>query len=475
MSFEVIKQNVTTSSMEVLALKGRHVRLLWDTQHMLPVAMTLPDVPPGAGAGPVRYRPNDKEEAIMRDRTRTTISVGASVALALAVLPAGGLAQDASPAGFPTPLLPTIDLSTVGGEGEGELNIIGWVGYAEDGVNVPEYDWVNGFEAATGCKVNFKTDDTSDQMVTDMRTGAYDGVSASGDASLRLISAGDVVEVDVSAIPGFGDIAPFLQDAPHYVVDGKHYGVPHGWGGNTLMYNTEVVTPAPTSWDVVFDPAKAAAYSGLITAYNAPIYIADAALYLKAHQPELGITDVYELTTEQLDAAVALLKAQAPHVGQYWDLFGVEIDNFTSGLSALGTTWPYQVNALKAGGVPVEAVVPSEGMTGWADTWMLSSAAKNPNCMLKWMAWMITPEVQAQVAEYFGEAPANPLACQYLDVGYGSYQLPGFCDLYGVNDPAFYDSIDFWKTPQTDCGDERGETCTDFELWTNKWTEIRGG
>ena len=82
--------------------------------------------------------------------------------------------------------------------------------------------------------------------------------------------------------------------------------------------------------------------------------------------------------------------------------------------------------------------------------------------------------MQAQVAEYFGEAPANPLACQYLDVGYGSYKLPGFCDLYGVNDPAFYDSISFWKTPQTACGDDRGDTCTDFELWTNKWTEIRG-
>jgi putative spermidine/putrescine transport system substrate-binding protein len=410
----------------------------------------------------------------MRGRTRTCAGLGASFALALMVLPAGALAQGSSPAGFPTPLLPTIDLSAVGGPGEGALNLIAWIGYAEDGTSVPEYDWVNGFEQATGCQVSVKVDDTSDQMVTDMRTGAYDGVSASGDASLRLISAGDVAAIDVSTIPGFSDVAPFLQDAPHYVVDGKHYGVPHGWGGNSLMYNTETVTPAPTSWDVVFDPAKAEAYTGLVTAYNSPIYIADAALYLKAHNPELGITDVYELTPEQLDAAVELLKAQAPFVGQYWDLFGVEIDNFTTGLSAVGTTWPYQVNALQAGGIPVAAVVPTEGMTGWADTWMMSSKAANPNCMQKWMAWMLTPEVQAQVAEYFGEAPANPQACQYLDVGYGSYQLPGFCEKYGVTDPAFYGSIAFWKTPQTACGDDRGDTCTDYEVWTNKWTEIKG-
>jgi len=412
----------------------------------------------------------------VRDRTRTYAGLGASVALALAVLPTGMLAQSASPAasGLPRPLLPTIDLSKVGGKGEGQLNLIVWAGYAEDGSNLSEYDWVHGFQDATGCTVNAKPDDTSDQMVTDMRTGSYDGVSASGDATGRLIAAGDVAEIDTSAMPGFSDVAPFLQNAPHYVVDGKHYGVPHGWGGNSLMYNTDIVKPAPTSWDVVFDPAKAAAYSGLITAYDSPIYIADAALYLKAHQPDLGITDVYELTQPQLDAAVALLTAQRPFVGQYWSLFGTEIDNFTNGISAVGTTWPHQVNTLKASGLPVEAVVPSEGMTGWADTWMLSTEAKNPNCMLKWMAWMLTPEVQAQVAENFGEAPANPLACKYLDVGYGTYQLQDFCTKYGVNDPSFYNSISFWKTPQAACGDSRGDTCTDYELWTNKWTEIKG-
>lgn len=408
---------------------------------------------------------------------RAWIVAGASLVLAATTVPAA-LAQDASPSGFPVPLVPTIDLSAVGGEGEGQLDLIAWVGYVERGENLPEYDWVTAFEQQTGCQVNVKIDDTSDQMVTDMRSGGgatYDGVSASGDASLRLINAGDVAEIDVSVIPGFADVAPFLQDAPHYVVDGKHYGVPHGYGNNYLMYRTDEVDPAPTSWDVVFDETAAAPYVGRITAYDAPIYIADAALYLKAHQPDLGITDVYELTPEQLDAAVALLKTQAPWVGKYWSLFGDEIDNFTNGSTVVGTSWPYQVNALKAAGVPVEAVVPTEGMTGWADTWMMSANAPHPNCMQKWMAWMLTPEVQAQVAEYFGESPANPKACQYLDVGYGSYQLPGFCDAYGVNDPAMYESTAFWRTPLVDCGDERGETCTDFDTWTAKWTEIRGG
>jgi putative spermidine/putrescine transport system substrate-binding protein len=242
------------------------------------------------------------------------------------------------------------------------------------------------------------------------------------------------------------------------------------------MYRTDQVTPAPTSWNVVFDATASAPYAGKITAYDSPIYIADAALYLKSHNPALGITDPYELTTDQLQAAVDLLKAQHANIGKYWSLFSDEIDNFKSGATVVGTTWPYQVNTLKGmtPPVPVEAVVPSEGMTGWADTWMMSAHAQHPNCMLKWMAWMITPEVQAQVAENFGEAPANPKACTYLDAGYGPYQFKNFCTLFSVNDPGYYGQIAFWKTPLPDCGDSRGQTCTDYSTWTQRWTEIKG-
>ena len=363
------------------------------------------------------------------------------------------------------------------GPGEGALNLIIWAGYAEDGSNVAGYDWVHPFETATGCKVNSKPAGSSDEMVTLMRQGGgtvYDGVSASGDATLRLIGNGDVAAVDTSLFPDFADVASFLQNAPHYFVGGKHYGVPHGWGGNSLMYRTDVINPAPTSWDVVFDPAASAAYTGKITDYDSPIYIADAALYLKAHQPALGITDPYELNQAQFDAAVALLKQQHASVGDYWSDYLKEIDNFTSKAIVVGTTWPYQVNALVGAGVPVAAVVPSEGMTGWADTWMMSAKAQHPNCMLKWMGWMLTPAAQSMVAESFGESPANPKACDALNKGVSDYALPDFCNLYHVTDASYYGSIAFWKTPIADCGDSRGQTCIDYSVWTQKWTEIKG-
>ncbi len=410
-------------------------------------------------------------------------SVAASAAPSAAPSAAASAAASAAPSystgqyGTIKPLKPAVDLSTVGGAGEGALNLIIWAGYAENGKNVPEYDWVTAFQNETGCKVQTKIGNTSDEMVTLLRQGGgstYDGVSASGDATLRLIANGDVAAIDPATIPGFGDVAPFLQNAPHYVVNGKHYGVPHGWGGNTLLYRSDIVKPAPTSWNIVFDPTASQPYQGKLTAYDSPIYIADAALYLKAHNPDLGITDPYELTQPQFDAAVALLTAQRPWIGKYWSLFSDEIDNFKSGATVAGTTWPYQYNALLGEKVAVGSVVPSEGMTGWADTWMMSSHAAHPNCMQKWMAWMITPEVQAQVAEYFGEAPANPKACKYLDPTYGSYGLKDFCKAYSVNDPNFYNTIAFWKTPLADCGDSRGQTCVDYSAWTTAWTGIKG-
>ncbi|MEA2461110.1 MAG: putative spermidine/putrescine transport system substrate-binding protein [Actinomycetota bacterium] len=363
-------------------------------------------------------------------------------------------------------------LPTSIGEGEGALNLIAWSGYVESGQNDPNYDWVTEFQKDTGCKVKVKYGDTSDQMVTLMRQGGgsiYDGVSASGDASLRLISGGDVAEINMDLIDGFDDVMSSLQSPGHNTVDGKHYGVPYLWGPNVLMYNTDVVKEEPTSWDVTWEADSP--YAGQITAYDSPIFIADAALYLKAHNPDLGITDPYELTSEQLDAAVELLKTQSDLVSKYWAAYSDEIDGFSAGDMSIGTSWPYQVGVLQADKVPVDAVIPEEGVTGWADTWMMSSNAPHPNCMYKWMNWTMTPEVQSAVGAWFGGTPSITSACKLLEDQLGKDVAT---DTYHCGDDEFLGTIALWKTPVTDCGDDRGETCTDYTEWTQRWQEVRG-
>jgi putative spermidine/putrescine transport system substrate-binding protein len=351
------------------------------------------------------------------------------------------------------------------GKGEGQVDLIAWAGYVEDGSTDPAYDWVTPFEKKTGCQVNVKLGNTSDEMVTLMRTGNYDGVSASGDATLRLAQGGDVDPVNVDLVPNYKDIFPALKDQTWNTVDGVHYGIPHGRGANLLMWNTDQIKENLDSWSAVFD--ESSKYKGKLTAYDSPIYIADAAVYLRSTRPELGIEDPYALDEEQFNAAVDLLKEQRENIGEYWFAYTEEQNAFANGDSEIGTTWQVIANLLEADNVPVKTVLPKEGATGWSDTWMISSEAKHPNCMYKWFDWVVSPKVNAQIAEYFGEAPANAKACDET-------ADPKHCDIYHADDEAFFDQVEYWNTPTADCGDDRGDVCKDYSEWVQAWTEVKG-
>src|SRR4051794_23877460 len=351
------------------------------------------------------------------------------------------------------------------GKGEGKLNIIAWAGYAEDGSTDPKVDWVTPFEKATGCQVNVKTGNTSDEMVTLMRTGQYDGVSASGDATLRLIAGGDVAPVNTDLIPNYKDVFQGLKDQPWNSIDGKPYGIPHGRGANLLMWRPDKVKPAPDSWGAVFDANSP--YKGKVTAYDNPIYIADAALYLKATQPDLGIENPYELDDKQFQAAVDLLKRQRGIIGEYWSDYTKEQAAFTSGDSVIGTTWQVIANLLEADKVPVKTLLPKEGATGWSDTWMIASEAKHPNCTYMWMNHIISPKANAEVAEWFGEAPANAKSCEQT-------ADPNHCKVFHADDENYFSKVSYWTTPRKDCGDDRGAVCKDYSEWVQAWTDIKG-
>jgi putative spermidine/putrescine transport system substrate-binding protein len=356
------------------------------------------------------------------------------------------------------------ELSKVG-KGEGALSLISWAGYVE-----PE--WVKPFEQKTGCKVSDKEAGTSDEMVELMRTGQYDGVSASGNATARLVGGGDVAPVNVSLVPNYKTIFSDLKNQPYNTFEGVHYGIPHGRGANLLMWNGEDVKPAPDSWNVTLDPTVAAKYKGKISQYDDPMSIAEAAVYLKFHEPNLGIENPYELNEEQFEAAVGLMKEQRANVGEYWGDAAKQIQAFGSGDNQVGTTWQYQYFALKAEGKPMAAspasqgFLPKEGATGWSDTWMISSEAKHPNCMYMWMNWIVSPQANSEVAEFFGEAPAQSLACEHT-------AEKDFCAKYHAENPGFWKRVYYWETPVAECGN--GESgCKDYNDWVQAWTAIKG-
>ncbi len=405
--------------------------------------------------------------AIVVGACSTAGTSGGSPGLSAAA-PTPGASTEASAAGSAAS-----SASTGGtvGEGEGSLNLVAWTGYVVGGTGgeqVKGYDWVTPFETATGCKVTVKVGLDSGNMVQLMKTGQYDGVSASGDATLRLIAGGDVAPVDFAKIPNYASVFEGLKNQPYNTVDGVGYGVPHGRGANVLMYDPTVVTTPPDSWSVVFDANSP--YKGKVTAYNYAIYIADAALYLMKTQPDLKITNPYALDKDQLAAAVALLKVQKTLIGKYWGTAQEEIDGFANGDMAIGTAWLYQQNTINAaGGKQVASVTPKEGATGWSDTWMISTKAAHPNCMYKWMDYIISPKANADVTVYFGEAPVSAGACVEADK-----QAAGWCDQFHAADEAYFKNIWYWNTPTVTCLDGRGDICTDFDAWTQAWTEITG-
>ena len=347
------------------------------------------------------------------------------------------------------------------GEPEGAVSILAWPGYVEDGSNDPNVDWVSDFESNTGCEVTVKTFGTSDEALNLMKSGEYDVVSASGDASLRLVAAGDVAPVNVDLLENYDGIFDFLKNQSWNSVDGQEYGIPHGYGANLLMYNTDVFPGGLDSWSAVFDDAGE--HSGAVTAYDSPIYIADAAVYLMATQPDLGIENPYALDETQLAAAVELLKAQRQHIGEYWSDYLKEIQAFETGDSVVGTTWQVIQNSITTGNT--EVVLPKEGTTGWSDTWMISSQSEHPNCAYAWLDWIASPETNATATGYFGEAPSSAAACDFRDD----------CEAYHAGDEEYASQIWYWSTPIPECLDGRTDVeCTDYAAWTAAWQEIKG-
>ena len=334
------------------------------------------------------------------------------------------------------------------GKGEGQVDIVAWPGYIERGETDKAFDWVTDFEGKTGCKVSIKTANTSDEMVALMNEGGFDLVTASGDASTRLIRGKKVQPINVGLIPSYKNIDPRLQKAPWHFENNTHYGVPYQWGWNVLMYNTQVFKDKPpTSWSVVFEEQNlpdGKSNKGRVQAFDGPIYIADAALYLK------------------LD----LLRGQRKLVGKYWHDAFVQIDDFTNEGVVASSSWQFQANILGSKKRPIATVVPTEGATGWADSTMMHADAKHPNCAYLWLEHSLNPKLQGDLAAWFGSVPAVPAACK----GNALLTDEG-CKRQGYES---FEKISFWRTPVSQCASQ-GNQCVPYHKWVSDYIAILGG
>ena len=215
-----------------------------------------------------------------------------------------------------------------------------------------------------------------------------------------------------------------------------------------LAYNTNAFASPPDSWSVVFEEqtlADGQSNKGRVQAFDGPIYIADAALYLMTHQPELGIKDPYELNDEQYAATLDLLRQQRELVSRYWHDAFVQIDDFTNEGVVASSAWPFA--------------------TGWADTTMMHVDAAHPECAYLWMEHSLNLKLQGDLAAWFGSVPVVPAACE------GNELLgPDGCTTNGIQN---FDRIHFWRTPVTNCPSQG--TCVPYYRWVTDYIAVLGG
>ncbi|WP_245974528.1 extracellular solute-binding protein [Thermomonospora umbrina] len=392
-------------------------------------------------------------------RHRAAAALAVLTVLALIVV-AAGRDGDGPPVG-------TVRAAQSLGPGEGALSLVTWPGLVENGSTDPRVNWVTPFEERTNCKVTIRPVSTAEEMVELMSDPdrRYDGVSAPPEVAGRLIETGQAAPVNPDLVEGYKQLESRLRSLLKQ--DDTVYGVPYVWGSNLLMYDQRSVRPAPTGWSALFDPDEAARYRGKLIMRDTPLALAEAALYLRSEKKSLDITDPYALTPEQLDAAADVVRDQRANVTTLWSQPAEAVSAFAGGEAVMGQVWSYHLDVLTRADRPVAGIVPEEGVTGWANSWLMGSRVQHPNCMYQWMKWASSPDVQQQVAEWAGVAPANPETCE------SDLLKASFCAAHRVGDGSYLKKVIFARSPSKDCGEGRRE-CTDYAEWTRAWQEARG-
>ncbi len=352
------------------------------------------------------------------------------------------------------------------GKAEGELALIAWPGLVENGSTDPKVDWVSRFSKRTGCAVTVKTANSVEEMRRLIDTKAYDGISAPGVLSRQLMTDDAVEPINTGLIKNFRDVVPGLRNKPWNSLSGQAYGVPQGRSAALLTWRPDTVSPAPTSLSPLFDPASP--QRGKVMVKDEALSLAAVAVALRSAKPELGIENPYALNREQFTAVVEQARIAQSVVNLYWTDYTEQVRALEEGSSVIGLASQSVVSLVEARGTKVRATLPAGGTLGSSDTWMLLRGAKHPSCMYRWMDHVLDLNVNAQVSEYYGQAPSVARAC-------GVTTDRGFCDTFHATDEAYYRNVWMATTPQRSCVVGGGRACVDYADWQRAWRQLHQG
>jgi putative spermidine/putrescine transport system substrate-binding protein len=342
---------------------------------------------------------------------------------------------------------------------EGALDLALRPGYVEQGR-------IEAFTRQTGCAVTTRSAGTSDELLDLAASGKYDAVLTTSDLTRELVDHGDVAPINYELVPGRRDVFPDLKGRAYDTVDRLGYAVPQGRSANLEVFRTDFLPPDTQTLDLIWAPSL----HGRVSIYDDPMFLADAALYLKATKLQLRISSPYELDQAQFSAALRLMRRAKRHVRTFWQAATLsgQIDALAAGTTIVGIASQRQVELVREQDppVPVSAAKPVEGTTGWVDEWLVASGADHPNCAYLWLDYVVSPEANAKVVELASEAPASSRACDFTTSSTA-------CADTHADDAEWWTDVYVWRTPSTDCGDVRGKVCKSYDEWQKAWAQLR--
>lgn len=265
------------------------------------------------------------------------------------------------------------------------------------------------FAAATGIRATQDYYLAEAELVAKLKAGAaYDVVFPIDYLISRMQRDGLLRPLDRAALPGLANLDPQLSA---WERDGQIYAVPYLWGTTGIGYDSEKVE-APRSWQALFDER----YAGRISVIDSKGDVFDQALL--AAGMDINSTDKPAIR----ERVFPMLLAQKKILRAY--------DANPARALVSGETWIAQIDSgdlLRAQQQKpsLRYVVPEEGAVLWVDYVAVPRSARAPEAALRFVEFLLDPEIAAINANLLRYATPNRAA---IDRGL----------VEGTGDPALY-------------------------------------
>ena len=294
------------------------------------------------------------------------------------------------------------------------LNVFNWGEYISDTYEDDMLDVNREFEKLTGIKVNYVTFESNEDMYAKIKNGgvSYDIVVPSDYMIERMVSEGLLQAFDPESLPNYHYIDSKYKNM--YYDPDNTYSVPYNVGMVGLIYNTKMVDETPTSWKIMWDEK----YAGKILMIDNPrdaFAIPQKILGYSFNDPDL----------KQLDDVAQMLIDQKPLLQGY--VMDEVFNKMESGEAAMVPYYVGDYIIMQDINPDLAFVYPEEGVNIFVDAMYIPRTAQNVDAALKYINFMLDPEIGLSNAWYIGYASPNTAVVEnedYADMAENQYLYP---------------------------------------------------